>query len=162
MGLHLLPVTGPTVFAFRAVDESRVFGVKTMKPVGLFVYKGVVLGDKLPADFRRDDVGMNGRRGGIVRIRVDGGTGCGRCHDEDEKDVGRLLASAIKVEEERCGRKKRRTCSRKAECLLQQGRGYRSRVGDCEVTTDYFGWSTMTAHNVEGNEERCFEHSGQR
>ena len=59
-----------------------------MQPMRLFVYKSVVLRNKLPADFRRYDVGMDGRWGGIVRISVDGGTGCGRCHDAGENDEG--------------------------------------------------------------------------
>jgi hypothetical protein len=84
----LLPITRPTILTFRSMNKGRVFGVKTMESVGLFVYKGVVLGNKLPADFGRDDVGMDGRWSDVVRTSVDGGTGCGRSHDADQNDVG--------------------------------------------------------------------------
>lgn len=75
------------------MDEGGVSGVKAMKPVGLLVYKGVVLRNKLPANFRRDDVGMDGGRSGIVRIDVDGGTGSRGCHDAKKTDVRGLLAT---------------------------------------------------------------------
>ena len=66
-----------------------------MKPVGLLVHKRVVLGHKLPADFRRDDVGVDRGRGGIVRIGIHGGTGRRRCHDANENNVGQLLVAEL-------------------------------------------------------------------
>ena len=46
------------------MDEGRGFCVETVQAVGVLVDEGVVLGDKLPADLRRNDAGGS-RRGRV-------------------------------------------------------------------------------------------------
>lgn len=43
-----------------AMTESRRFCVEAMQTIGLFVNKCIVLGNKLPSDFRRNDVLVDG------------------------------------------------------------------------------------------------------
>lgn len=58
-----------SIFSFSTVNECGSFGVKTMESIWLFVHKGVVLRNKLPSDFRRNDIVAD--------------LGCGVRHDED-------------------------------------------------------------------------------
>lgn len=51
---HQLTVTRLAFLALRSMDESGSFCVETVKTIGLFVDKSVILRNKLPADFRRD------------------------------------------------------------------------------------------------------------
>jgi ribosomal protein L13E len=55
------------LLALVAVDEGRGFCVEAMQTIGLLVHKGVILGNKLPSDFRRHDVLVDGGRGGRRR-----------------------------------------------------------------------------------------------
>jgi hypothetical protein len=45
------------------MNEGGGFGVKAMQTIGLLVDKSVILRDKLPSNFGRNDVLMNLRRG---------------------------------------------------------------------------------------------------
>ena len=47
------------------MDEGRGFCIQTVQAVGGFVDESVVLGDKLPADLRRNDIAMSGGSRGI-------------------------------------------------------------------------------------------------
>ena len=47
------------------MNEGGGFCVEAMQTIGLFVDKGIVLGNKLPADFGGDDGGGGG--GGRIR-----------------------------------------------------------------------------------------------
>ena len=47
------------------MSEGRIFVIKTVEAVWFFIHKSVVLGYKLPSNFRRDDiVVLGGRTGG--------------------------------------------------------------------------------------------------
>jgi hypothetical protein len=58
---------------FGAMHESGAFSVETMQTIGLLIDKGIILRNKLPSNFRRNDVAVNGRRR------------CRSSHDDDEK-----------------------------------------------------------------------------
>jgi hypothetical protein len=45
------------------VNEGGSFGVETMQTIGLLVDKSVILWNKLPSNFGRNDILMNLRRG---------------------------------------------------------------------------------------------------
>jgi hypothetical protein len=62
---HLLAITRFAVLALGPMNERRFFCVEAVEIVWLFIHKCVVLRHKLPAHFRRNDVGMN-RVGGNV------------------------------------------------------------------------------------------------
>lgn len=51
------------LLAFVAVNKGGGFGVEAVETIGLFVDKGIVLGNKLPPDFGRNDVLVDGGRG---------------------------------------------------------------------------------------------------
>jgi hypothetical protein len=53
-------VTSLDVLALSTVNESRIFGVETMQPARLLVDVGVVLGDELPTNLGRNDLGRGG------------------------------------------------------------------------------------------------------
>lgn len=54
--MYLLTETRLPILALCTMNESGGFSVKTVQTIGLFVDKGIVLRNKLPADFRRNDV----------------------------------------------------------------------------------------------------------
>ena len=62
---HLLPITRPTVFTLGPMNESRVFGVETVKTIGLLIHECIILRNKLPPDLGGDDILMNRSRAGI-------------------------------------------------------------------------------------------------
>ena len=55
---NLLTVARLSILPLSTVNKSRSFCVKTMQTIGLLVNKGIILRNKLPSDFRR-----NNRRG---------------------------------------------------------------------------------------------------
>lgn len=57
----MLTIARLHVLTLNPMNECRYFSVEAMKTVGLLVDISVVLGYKLPANFRWDDVGMNSR-----------------------------------------------------------------------------------------------------
>ena len=67
---YLLTKTWLSVFAFGPMNERGSFRVKTMESTWLLVHKGIILRNKLPSDFRRNDIAVDM-------------TGCGVRHDED-------------------------------------------------------------------------------
>lgn len=59
-----------SILTFGAVNERGSFGVETMQSIWLLVHKSIILRNKLPSDFRRNDIVVD-----LTRIR----------HDEDRK-----------------------------------------------------------------------------
>ena len=54
------------------MDKGGLFSVEAMQTIGMFVNKGIILRNKLPADFGRNDVLMNGgRRRGIGHCKLE-------------------------------------------------------------------------------------------
>jgi hypothetical protein len=64
---YLLTVAWLAILTLCAMNEGRGFCVKTMQTIGLLVDKGIVLRNKLPSNFRR-----NNRRGGGIRHAMNG------------------------------------------------------------------------------------------
>jgi hypothetical protein len=46
------------------MNEGGVFAIETMEPMRFLIYESIVLRNELPSHFRRDDIGMVGRRAG--------------------------------------------------------------------------------------------------
>ena len=104
------------------MDEGRGFCVETVQAVGVLVDESVILGNKLPADLRRNDTGAaRGSRVGLsahdaIQMR------CEQCdrtrqtseRDDDARESERysrrfksgmdsdLKASDVRIEPERC------------------------------------------------------------
>jgi hypothetical protein len=54
-GSYLLTVARFSILPLSTMNESRSFCVKTVQTIGLLVNKGIILWNKLPSDFRRND-----------------------------------------------------------------------------------------------------------
>lgn len=59
---HLLTITWFAILSLGTMDKRRGFGVETVQAIWMLVNKGVILRNKLPSNFGRDD-----RCGGGVR-----------------------------------------------------------------------------------------------
>ena len=60
MNTYVLAEAGLAIFTLSAMDKGGLFSVKAVQTIGMFVNKGIILRNKLPADFGRNDVLMNG------------------------------------------------------------------------------------------------------
>ena len=58
------------------MNEGRCLGVKAVQTIGLLVDESVVLGNELPADFRRIDGGLVGHDGAVVRDTINNRDAC--------------------------------------------------------------------------------------
>lgn len=67
---YLLAITRLRILPLQTVDKCRGFSVEAVQTIGLFVNKGVVLRDELPADFGRIDGGraVGGHDDGAVAL----------------------------------------------------------------------------------------------
>lgn len=59
-GTNLLTMESLDLLSLGAMGKGGVFVVETMEAMGFLVDKGVILGNELPADLGRDDVGVAG------------------------------------------------------------------------------------------------------
>ena len=83
----MLAEAGLALLALCAMDKGGLFSIEAVQTIGMFVNKGIILRNKLPADFGRNDVLMNGgRRRGIGHCKlgnVSAGGGRARRRTED-------------------------------------------------------------------------------
>lgn len=84
MDAYLLAMTWFSIFTLRSMNKCRLFCVKTMQPIWLFIHKSIVLWHELPADFRWNDIAMDGR--GTCAGRCAGGWSC-VCHPGMESEL---------------------------------------------------------------------------
>lgn len=74
MVAYLLTVAWLTILTLRAMNEGRGFCVETVQTIGLLVDKSIILRNKLPSDFRRDDRGGGGIRHASGEVPVQFGS----------------------------------------------------------------------------------------
>lgn len=68
----MLAEAGLALLTLCAMDKGGLFSVEAVQTIGMFVNKGIILRNKLPADFGRNDVLMNGgRRRGIGHCKLE-------------------------------------------------------------------------------------------